>query len=52
MILAAHKDAGNVSRRACKMLGALSVAWTIKSQEQYEVAKEKFDLFIFDSFIL
>lgn len=47
-----HKDAGNVSRRACKMLGALSVAWTIKSQEQYEVAKEKFDLFIFDSFIL
>ena len=47
-----HKDAGNVSRRTCKMLGALSVAWTIKSQEQYEVAKEKFDLFIFDSFIL
>ena len=47
-----HKDAGNVSRRACRMLGALSVAWTIKEEEQYKLAKEKFDLFIFDSFIL
>lgn len=44
-----HSDASNLSRRLCKMLGALSVAWTIKSQEDYENAKNKFDLFIFDS---
>lgn len=44
-----HKDADNVSRRICKKLGALSVAWTIKSKEQYIQAKPHFDLFIFDS---
>lgn len=47
-----HVDADNFSRRVCRKLGALSVAWTIKSQEQYEKARSKFDLFIFDSFIL
>lgn len=47
-----HKDANNFSRRVCKWLGALSVAWTIRSQEQYEKAKSHFDLFIFDSCIL
>ncbi len=47
-----HKNASNISRRLCSILGALSVAYTIKSQEEYEAAKEKFDLFIFDSFIL
>lgn len=44
-----HSDASNISRRLCKALGALSVAWTIRSDEQYENAKDKFDLFIFDS---
>ncbi len=44
-----HSDASNFSRRMCKVFGALSVAWTIKSTEQYEAAKNKFDLFIFDS---
>ena len=47
-----HKDANNFSRRVCKWLGALSVTWTIKSQEEYEKAEPHFDLFIFDSFIL
>lgn len=47
-----HSDAGNFSRRLCAEMGALSVAWTIKSQEQYEKAKPYFELFIFDSFIL
>lgn len=47
-----HTDAGRFSRRLCRGLGALSVAWTIRSQEDYEKAKEQFDLFIFDSFIL
>lgn len=47
-----HKDADNISRRICKCLGALSVAWTIRSQAEYEKAKKHFDLFIFDSCIL
>ena len=47
-----HAHAHNISRRLCKKMGALSVAYTIKSQEEYENAKERFDLFIFDSFRL
>lgn len=47
-----HKDYKNISRRLCTKLGALPVAYTIKSQEQYENVKNEFDLFIFDSFIL
>lgn len=47
-----HKDEANVSRRICRRLGALSVAFTIKSREQYEKARDHFDLFIFDSFML
>ena len=46
-----HSDASNLSRRVCRKLGALSVAWTIKSEEQLEAARKHFDLFIFDSFI-
>lgn len=46
-----HSDASNLSRRVCRRLGALSVCWTIKNQEQFEEAKKHFDLFIFDSFI-
>ena len=44
-----HSDYKNLSRRLCKMMGALSVTWTIKSVEQYEKVKDEFDLFIFDS---
>ncbi len=44
-----HKHAGNISRRLCKRLGGLAVAYTIKSQEEYEQAKGKFELLIFDS---
>lgn len=44
-----HSDASNISRRLCKAMGAFSVAWTIKSKEDYEKAKKHFDVFIFDS---
>lgn len=47
-----HRDAGNISRRICRKLGALSVAWTVKNQKQYERVRPQFDLFIFDSFLL
>lgn len=44
-----HQHASDLSRTLCKMMGAMSVAYTIKSEEQYETAKKHFDLFIFDS---
>lgn len=47
-----HKDANGFSRRVCKWLGALSVAWTIRSQAEYEKAKPYFELFIFEHCIL
>jgi len=47
-----HLHAHNISRRICKALGALSVAYTIKSVEEYEKSKKHFELFIFDSCIL
>ena len=47
-----HSDADNLERRICRKLGALSVAWTIRSGEEHRKAKSQFDLFIFDSFIM
>lgn len=47
-----HHHAHNISRRICKALGGLSVAYTIKSTDEYAHAKNKFELFIFDSCIL
>ncbi len=47
-----HKYSGCLSFNLCrKLFGALTAAWTIKSQEQLEKAKNKFDIMIFDSFI-
>ena len=47
-----HKYAGCLSFNLCrKLYGALTAAWTIKSQDQLEKAKKKFDIMIFDSFI-
>lgn len=46
-----HKYAHEPSRMLCRSLyQALSVAWTIRSREQLEKNRAKFDLFIFDSF--
>ena len=47
-----HRYVNNISRRVCKMMGALSVTYTVKSVERYEEVKNDFDLFIFDSCIL
>lgn len=46
-----HKSADNLSRNLCRMFGAVSVAWTIKSQEQLDKNRKKFDIFIFEGFI-
>ena len=47
-----YTDEKILSRRLCKKLGGLAFAYTIKSQEAYEMVKDKFDMFIFDSFIM
>jgi len=47
-----HKYADNVSRRLCrKLYKNPAAAWTIKSCQELDAAKEEFDVFIFDSFI-
>lgn len=47
-----HHHKANLSRVLCrKLFGALSVAWTLKSQAELDAAKEDFDLFIFEQFI-
>ena len=47
-----HHHKGNISRVLCrKVFGALSVAWTLKSQQEMDAAKKDFDLFIFEQFI-
>lgn len=47
-----HKHAYNISRRLCRLMGGLSIAYTIKSETEYQKAKKEFDLFIFDSFLM
>ena len=47
-----YEHAGKLSRRVCCKMGAIAVAYTVKSQEAYEKVKDQFELFIFDSFIL
>ena len=47
-----HLHKRNLSRLLCRHLfGALSVAWTIKSQSELDAARKSFDLFIFEQFI-
>jgi len=47
-----HKNKNNISRVLCRrFFGALSVAWTIRSQQELDAAKDDFDLFIFEQFI-
>lgn len=47
-----QKYTGNISRKVCRWLGALSVTYTVKSVERYEEINNEFDIFIFDSCIL
>lgn len=47
-----HKYHKNLSRTICqKLFKCLSVAWTIRSQEELDAGKNKYDLFIFEQFI-
>ncbi len=47
-----HKYASIPARRLCRRLYKnMAVAWTIRSQEELDAARNQFDIFIFDSFI-
>ena len=47
-----HRYADVCARKICRSLYKnMAVAWTIKSQQELEKARNKFDIFIFDSFI-
>lgn len=47
-----HLHKRNLSRMlCCNLFGALSVAWTIKSQSEMDKARDSFKLFIFEGFI-
>ena len=45
------KYADNFSRRLCRRMGALGVAWTIFSPAELERARRDFDMFIFEGFL-
>ena len=45
-----HKGADNISRNLCRLFGATSVAWTIRTKEELQRNQKKFDLFIFEGF--
>mgnify|MGYP003292343401 CR=1 FL=1 len=45
-----HEGANNISRNLCRLFGATSVAWTIRTKEELKRNKNKFDLFIFEGF--
>jgi len=47
-----HTHKKNLSRVLCrKVFRVLSVAWTLRSQQQMDDSREDFDLFIFEQFI-
>lgn len=47
-----HKYASVPARKICRSLYKnMAVAWTIRSQEELEAARNEFDIFIFDSFV-
>jgi len=46
-----HKSADSLGRNLTRILGAKAVAWTIRSKEELNRNRKKFDLFIFEGFI-
>lgn len=46
----AYGDASNLSLRLCRVMGAMTMGWTVESPEAYEEAKGQFDAVIFGEF--
>lgn len=47
-----YTGASNLSLKLCRLMGAKTATWTIRSPEDYESVKGDFDFYIFDSFSL
>jgi len=45
-------DADNLSLNICRLFGAKTAAWTLRSEADYASVKGQFDFYIFDSFAL
>ncbi len=45
-------DADNLSLKICRLFGAKTAAWTLRSEADYASVKGQFDFYIFDSFHL
>ena len=45
-------DADNLSLNICRLFGAKTAAWTLRSEADYASVKGQFDFYIFDSFRL
>ena len=45
-----YTDADNISLNLCRLMGAKTACWTLKSADDYNSVKSKFDMYIFDSF--
>ena len=45
-----YADADNISLNLCRLMGAKTACWTLKSADDYNSVKSKFDMYIFDSF--
>lgn len=43
-------DADNVALKYCRLMGAPTACWTLRSEEDYNSVKGQFDMYIFDSF--
>ena len=47
-----HNHSGNLSRKICHgIYGNTAAAWTIRSQEELDRNRDRFDIFIFEGFI-
>ena len=45
-----HTGGNMLSLRLCRALGAVTVAWTVRSQQELDRCKKYFDTFIFENF--
>lgn len=45
-----HEDSGRFAFRLCRALGAVAVAWTVRSVRELACARGRFDAFIFEYF--
>ena len=45
-----YTDADNISLNLCRLMGAKTACWTLKSADDYNSAQGEFDMYIFDSF--